>query len=523
MTWPLAISADFDGETLSTAEITPEIVWRKLVDLNPNKSPGPDKWHPHFIRELADVICIPLSIILNKSLKEDVHKTWLKAIITAIYKKGVKSMPENYRPVSLTSVISKIMESIIRDAIISHMTDNDLISDAQHGFVPGRNCLTQLLICMEDWTNMLEKREVFDLIYTDFSKAFDSVPHQRLYIKLHNIGIRGHILKWIKSLLTGRTQCVSVEGEISTWSEVTSGIPQGSVIGPLLFVIFINDMPDEVKHNVCKLFADDCKLYGAKLLNGKTKSDLEQLEQWSYKWQLPFNTKKCKTMHFGNTNSKQSYSLNGHILETSSQEKDLGVIVDVDLKFHVHTASVIKKANQLLGVIKRSYKSRDPHTILLLYKSMIRTHLEYGNTIWGPHYQTDIVKVEGVQRRVTKLISGMKDIPYQERLKALNLPSLQYRRKRGNMIVMYKIINGIVRIDSNKLLSLRTNTRTRGHNRKIFKEHATKLCRINNFTQKSTNDWNSLPLKIISAPTLNNFKNQLDIHWSNYKFAIPTS
>ena len=282
-------------------------------------------------------------------------------------------------------------------------------------------------------------------------------------------------------------------------------------------------MPDEVKHNVCKLFADDCKLYGAKLLNGKMKSDLEQLEQWSYKWQLPFNTKKCKTMHFGNTNSKQSYSLNGHILETSSQEKDLGVIVDVDLKFHVHTASVIKKANQLLGVIKRSYKSRDPLTILLLYKSMIRTHLEYGNTIWGPHYQTDIVKVERVQRRVTKLISVMKDIPYQERLKALNLPSLQYRRKRGNMIVMYKIINGIVRIDSNKLLSLRTNTRTRGHNRKIFKEHATKLCRINNFTQKSTNDWNSLPLKIISAPTLNNFKNQLDIHWSNYKFAIPTT
>ena len=212
----LELSADFDGETLSTAEITPEIVWRKLVDLNPNKSPGPDKWHPHFLRKLADVICIPLSIILNKSLKEDVHKTWLKAIITAIYKKGVKSMPENYRPASLTSVISKIMESIIRDAIISHMTDHDLISDAQHGFVPGRNCLTQLLICMEDWTSMLEKREVFDLIYTDFSKAFDSVPHQRLYIKLHNIGIGGHILKWIKSLLTGRTQCVSVEGEIST-------------------------------------------------------------------------------------------------------------------------------------------------------------------------------------------------------------------------------------------------------------------------------------------------------------------
>ena len=176
------------------------------------------------MRELADVICIPLAILFNKPLKEDVHKTWLKAFITAIYKKGLKTTLGNYRPVSLTSVISKIMESIIRDAIVSHMMKHDVISDAQHGFVPGRNCLSQLLICMEDWTSMLEKRKAFDVIYTDFSKAFDSVPHQRLHMKSHNIGISGYILKWIKSFLTGRIQCVNVEGEISNWREVTSGL-----------------------------------------------------------------------------------------------------------------------------------------------------------------------------------------------------------------------------------------------------------------------------------------------------------
>ena len=177
----------------------------------------------------------------------------------------------------------------------------------------------------------------------------------------------------------------------------------------------------------------------------------------------------------------------------------------------------------MLGVIKKSYNSREPLTILLLYKSMIRPHLEYGNSIWGPHYRSDIVKVERVQRRMTRLISGLKDIPYQECLRALNLPSLQYRRRGGNMIVMYKILNGFVSIDSKQLLSLRTDTRTRGHDSKIFKEHATKLCRINNITQKSTNDWNSLPLEVISAASLNIFKNQLDIHWSNYQFAIPTT
>ena len=294
------------------------------------------------LRELADVICIPLSILFNKSLKQGVHKTLLKPIITAIYKKGLKSTLGNYRPVSLASVFSRIMEFMISDAIISHMTKHHIISDAPHGFVPGRGCLLQLLIFMEDWTGMLDKMEAFDVIYTDYSKAFDYVPDQSLLIKLRNIGISGYLLNWIKSFITGRTQCVSVEGEMSNWREVISGIPQGSVIGPLLFVILINDLRDKVKHNMCKLFADDCKLYGVKLLNGKMKSDLERLEHWSDKWQLPFNTKKRKAMHFGNNNPKQCYTLNGHILETSSQEKDLGDIVDNELKFHVHTSSAIK-------------------------------------------------------------------------------------------------------------------------------------------------------------------------------------
>ena len=225
-------------------------------------------------------------------------------------------------------------------------------------------------------------------------------------------------------------------------------------------------------------------------------------------------------MHFGKLNPIRCYILNGRTLGISSQEKDLGIIVDNELKFHAHTVSAIKTANRMLGVIKKSYKSRDQLTISLLYKSMVRPHLEYGNTIWGPHYQADVVKIERVQRRATQLISGLKDMCYEERLKALKLPSLQYRRRRGNMIIMYKIINGIVRIDSKQLLAQRTNTQTRGHDCKISKAHATRLCRKNNFSQKSTNDWNSLPMEVISAPSLNAFKNQLDKHWSNYKFNI---
>ena len=232
-----------------------------MKNLNPGKSPGHDKWHPHFLRELTNDICIPLSILFNKSLKEKDHRSWLKAIITSIYNKGIRNDPGNYRPVGLTSVIAKVMESLVRDAILSHLIQHDVLSDCQHGFVPGRDCITQLLLFLEDWTLMLENNKSFDVIYTDFAKAFDSIPHERLLNKLEHLGVRGDILNWIRSFLTGRTQCVRVEGFTSKWMEVVSGTPQGSVLGPLLFVVFINDLPDDMKYSICRMFADDCKLY----------------------------------------------------------------------------------------------------------------------------------------------------------------------------------------------------------------------------------------------------------------------
>ena len=237
------------------------------------------------------------------------------------------------------------MESIIRDAIVVHLIKNEILSDDQHGFVPGRDCLTQLLLCMEEWTSMVEEGKNFDIIYIDFSKAFDSVAHERLLRKLENVGLNGHLLHWIRTFLTCRIQCVTVEGASSTWTKATSGIPQGSVLGPLLFVIFINDMPDEVKYNLCKLFADDCKLHGAINDDGDNtmQIDLNSLESWSHKWHLPFNAAKCKVMHFGYSNPKRAYEMNNVILETSDHEKDLGVIIDDSLKFHVHTVAAIKK------------------------------------------------------------------------------------------------------------------------------------------------------------------------------------
>ena len=317
---------------------------------------------------------------------------------------------------------------------------------------------------------------------------------------------------------------MNVDGAVSSWEKVISGIPQGSVLGPILFVIFINDMPDSVKHSLCKLFADDCKLYGkvAPVGENTVQKDLTNLENWSRIWQLPFNAKKCKSMHFGHNNPKHKYVLNGLELEAITTEKDLGVMVDNKLNFHVHAATATKKANQILGVIKRTYQTRDEYTIPTLYKAMVRPHLEYGNAIWGPCYLGDLRLVEGVQRRATKLIPRLHELPYEERLKELKLPSMEYRRKRGDMIQCFKIMNGLVRLDVIKIFKRIPTSNTRGHQQRILRQRAHTSVRAKSFSQRTIRSWNSLPKHVIDAPSVNTFKNRLDEAWKDkwYKTSV---
>ena len=250
------------------------------------------------------------------------------------------------------------------------------------------------------------------------------------------------------------------------------------------------------------------------------QSDLTNMENWSKQWQLPFNETKCKVMHFGYGNQHKTYLLNGHTLQTTDNEKDLGVIVDSKLKFHIHTAAACKKANQMLGLVKKAYTSRDASMTCLLYKAIVRPHLEYGNTIWGPFFKEDMLRVERVQRRATKLINGLRDKTYGERLRVLQLPSLTYRRRRGDMIWTYKILNGLVRVDASKFFVPGRLGHIRGHPQRVFKQHATKLPRRNNFSQRVVNDWNSLPSKVVKASSVNEFKNKLDEHWKDHHYVM---
>ena len=240
---------------------TVEDIITKLYKLKPDKSPGIDQIHPHVLKECREKIAVPLFIIFKKSMEEGyTPEDWRQARVTPIFKKGSKRQACNYRPVSLTSVPCKIMESLVRDAILKHLNENNLLSNKQHGFIKGRSCMTNLLSTLEDLTRSLDEGFDIDILYLDYSKAFDTVPHKRLISKLQAYGISGKILDWVRSFLSHRRQNVGVRNAHSEWADVRSGVPQGSVLGPILFVIYINDLPDIVS-STTKMFADDTKIY----------------------------------------------------------------------------------------------------------------------------------------------------------------------------------------------------------------------------------------------------------------------
>ena len=503
---------------LSTIIVTEQMVRDRLKEQKPGKSAGPDGIHSRVVVETQEQLVGPLTIIFNKSLSEGVvPDSWKEAEVVPIFKKGKRDDPGNYRPVSLTSVCGKIMEKIVRKEIVDHLERNEVISDVQHGFVQGKSCQTQLLTVIEEWTKWMEERKPFDCLYFDYRKAFDSVPHMRLMRKIESCGITGQVQRWIKSFLQGRRQRVRVGEAVSGWKKVTSGIPQGSVLGPTLFVLFINDLPQVVESRVA-LFADDTKVFREIQPDEdreKLQQDIDELLIWSKKWQLPFNESKCKVMHYGKTNRKADYNLGGVQIVEVSEEKDLGVTFDQQLSFGTNASKVVAAANSTLGLINRHFRHIETKPFMNLYKTLVRPKVEYCMTVAQPVYKKDKEKIERVQHRATKLVLGMENKEYSERLAELKLPSLEYRRKRADVMQTYKIMNNIDKIDEKKFFKPCKEVRTRGHTMRVQKTQCKSLVRRNTFSQRVVNDWNALPDAVVTSGSINQFKGRLGRWWKN--------
>ena len=462
-----------EGKTcLEQLVVTPGMIEAKIKRLKDNKSPGADGISPRLLKEIVDDISVPLAIAFNLSIQDGiVPREWKNANIIPIFKKGSRCKSENYRPVSLTSVICKLLESLLRDHMVDFLTRHSLINQTQHVFLKGRSCLTNLLDFMEHISKWAGDGSPVDVIYLDFQKAFDKVPHQRLLIKLKSHGMGESVVNWVRDWLSGRKQRVVVEGEESSWRPVISGVPQGSVLGPILFLIYINDLENEIGSNILK-FADDTKLFRrveSQEDRHQLQVDLNKLVKWAEKWQMLFNKDKCKCLHIGQANAKKNYLMNNTVLLSTEREKDVGVVVSSDMKVSEQCGIAARKGNQILGLIRRNIAYRDKRLIIPLYISLVRPHLEYCIQAWRPHMRKDIDKLERVQRRATRLISEISQLSYEERLQKCRLTNLETRRIRGDQIEVFKIMHGYERLNKDMFFRIKNNSITRGHSLALVK------------------------------------------------------
>ena len=330
----------------------------------------------------------------------------------------------------------------------------------------------KFVMFFEEITKWVDDGSPVDVIYLDFQKAFDKVPHQRLILKLKSHGMGNSIINWIEQWLTDRRQRVVVDGEVSSWKSVLSGVPQGSVLGPILFLVYINDLEEGVTGNILK-FADDTKLFTkTKEIGDKQnlQDDIDKLVKWSEKWQMLFNFGKCKCLHIGPGNASMNYEMGGTILSKTVKEKDLGVTMNANMKVSEQCRIAASKGNQVLGMIRRNI-----------------THTEESN-----------------------YIPGLSDLRYEERLKECGLTTLETRRVRGDQIEVFKILNGYENIDSNIFFEIKESKITRGHNYTLVKKQSRLDVRKYSFSQRTINVWNKLSTDCVHASSVNMFKNKID-------------
>ena len=518
-----------DNAVISDIDFSEQDFINAIKSMDRCSATGPDKFPVVILKECSVALAPIITQLWRLSFSSGhIASKFKTQTVVPVFKKGNRSIAENYRPVSLTSHLIKLFERVLRSKLVAFIEDNNIIHHNQHGFRAGRSCLTQLLHHIEDVMNDLNNDINADVLYLDFSKAFDKVDHSILLRKLHQYGIRGKIHQWISSFLRGRTQHVVIDGVASTIIDVISGVPQGTVLGPLLFILYINDIFEVVKNSKVKVFADDSKLQKdikTAVDHFLLQDDLAAVVKWASDNNMELNEDKFQLLQHGkNQDLKQNYSLpSGKPLAPEVYVKDLGVYVDTDIRWRHHIALKSADAAKKAGWILRTFISRDKGTMMLLFKSLVRSIIEYCCPLWSPHLVCDIIQVESVQRSFTSKISGLSSLNYWERLKQLNLYSLQRRRERYMIILIWKIYYNLIPNDINIVFQQSgrrgvTCIRPLGSS----KFSSINTMRFNSFSSTASALFNTVPAEIKSISSLTMFKSALDKFLHTFPDTPPT-
>jgi len=515
----LSVEYDSVPETITIEELK-----NSLSRISPSKPAGEDKIHPSLIHFCKNELFEPLLLLYNKSITQrKFPKELKKSSITPVFKSGSRFDAKNYRPIHVTDALSKPLEAIMMRRMNEHLNSIQFKNDSQHGFVQRRSVTTNLIESSFDWINALNRNEVTDIIYFDFSKAFDKMNILILINKMTALGFPEYMVNWTQDYLRDRTLRVRVGDCLSHEIKATSGVPQGSVLGPFLFGIYVSQPPSLSICNV-KQFADDVKLYASFDKKSTTASQLIQQDINSFvNWtenelKMTLNSSKTTVIHIGNMNPKNEYNINGSRISAQLHQRDLGVIISHDLSWEKHINSMVRSAFGVVYMIKKSFTSLTRKQFLLIYKTFIRPKIEFCSSVWSPHHQYLISMVEKVQRKATKLVNNISHLPYNSRLSYLGLTTLETRRLRGDLIEMFKIMRGYYDIPSEPLFTPRTQrlrrqtVQLKGHCYTLAKPFSRLDLHKHSLFSRQIHTWNGLPSHIIQSTSLNEFKNLIDLH-----------
>lgn len=478
-----------------------------LRRLDSSKACGPDDLPNFLLKSCAESIAKYLKVIFDMSLLEaSLPDDWKAGIVVPIHKSGPRSDVSNYRPISLTSVACKIMEHILFTSIVAHLNTHSAITSAQHGFRKGFSCVTQLLEFTNDIASALDKRLAVECIFLDFRKAFDTVPHSLLIEKMLTYKINPAVVSWIKEYLTLRRQFVVVNGVRSRAQSVSSGVPQGSVLGPLLFLLYINDIGDGLTSQL-RLFADDCVVY--RITNGTEdlnliQQDLDRISTWCTRWRMQLNLTKTVNMTFTRKKNPLNYcyTLNNIVIGKVTEFKYLGVWYTPELSWQKQVNYVTGKAGKMLGFIRRNSGAFSQSTRELLYKTYVRSVLEYACVVWDPTTARDVIKLERVQNLGARYVSRQYTINFSatRTKEELKWDTLVERRRKLRLKLFHSIYYGAINIQRD-IYIIPPNYRSQrvDHERKVREV----LCRTElfkkSFFPKTIHDWNRLPADIVNV------------------------
>ena len=446
---PRNMNIGHTNQTFNDVEVTVDDIEEAIGKLSKDSAPGPDGIPSVLLKECMHSLKEPLCLLWRQSMLTGHIPDRLKlGQITPIHKGGSRNEVKNYRPITLTSHIIKIFERVLTMKLVEYLEANSLFNQRQHGFRRGRSCLSQLIDHYQNVLNIMESGNNADVIYLDFAKAFDKVDHGILIRKLANIGVGGQILSWIYEFLYNRRQIVKVANCSSDSADVISGVPQGTVLGPILFLIFVGDIDEGLRHAEASSFADDTRVVlqvGNENERLNLQRDLEALYEWSDTNNMMFNGGKFQHLRFGPPQSDRRYvTPEGELIAMANDVRDLGITMGANGNFEAHVSDSVLKGSQMAGRILRTFQTRETAPMMILYKALVLPLLEYCCQIWSPKKLGLIKRIESVQRHFTAKLSGTADMKYKERLTFLKIYSLERRRDRYAIIYIWKIIQGLV-------------------------------------------------------------------------------